>query len=137
MDNNFSFEDITNPLLITCIVVLICNLVIFTDDSDSDFDVESTDHNIYKIINKDSDHTNNDNFEDVKNQKIYKILNDGDNHNKNAIKIHNDNDNTNIINNTNTNVINNTKKSDSDDKYLNKNIFLPYKTKNMKFQLKT
>ncbi len=166
MDNNFSAVDFVHPLLITCIIILICNLVIFPNDNDSDLDAESSVHNIYKIINKESKH-NNDDFEDIKEQKIYKILNDeNNNNNNNAIKINNDknhsnnnnlnnnnaikikndknhsnnnnlNNNFNNNNNLNNNVNNNVNNADSDDKYLNKNIFLPFKSKNIKFQLKT
>ena len=126
MDNNFSAEDFVNPVLITCVIVLICNLVIFTDNCDSDFDIQSSDHNIYKIINKDSNNERDDNFEDIKEQKIYKILNDDEKINKNSMKLNND---------TNKDIVQNN--SDNDEKYLNKNIFLPYKNNNVKFQLKT
>ena len=126
MNNNFYSEDFVKPILITFIIILICNLVIFTNDSENEFD--SSDHNIYKIINDNTNNSNDDNFDDLKEQKIYKILNDKSN-NKNIMKLNNDNSKSTMQKLS--------KNSNSDDKYLNKNIFLPYKNKGVKFQLKT
>jgi hypothetical protein len=125
MNNNFSSQDFVTPVLITSIVILICNLVIFTDDNDVNNDFDSSYNNIYKNISKDVIDNDNNNFENLKEQKIYKILNDNNNTLSTTMKINNKNKN-----------INDNKKLHSDDKYLNKNIFLPYKSNNVKFELK-
>jgi hypothetical protein len=150
MANSFSSIDFVQPILITSIVVLIVNLVVFPNENDDDFD--SSDHNIYKIYNENTNEPNNkdvEDFEDLKEQKIYKILNDNQNDSNNQSQqpkdqlrdYHKSKNNSHHhgikLNNDDKKIKKYENKSDSDDKFLNKNIFLPYKNKNVKFQLKT
>ena len=127
IDNNYSAQDFVKPTLITCIIILICNLVVFSDNENDD--LNSSDANIVQYVKN-----------DIKDQRVFKILNDNNkgleqnenlnNKNSREIKITNDN-----VKKKEQKLIK--KNNDSDyKKYLNKNIFLPFK-QNKKFQLKT
>lgn len=130
INNNYSAQDFVKPTLITCIIILICNLVVFSDNENDD--LNSSDANIVQDVKN-----------DIKDQRVFKILNDNNKgieqnenlNNKNSREIKIKNDNVNKKEQKEQKLIK--KNNDSNDKkYLNKNIFLPFK-QNQKFQLKT
>lgn len=127
INNNYSAQDFVKPTLITCVIILICNLVVFSDNENDD--LNSSDTNIVQDVK---------NY--IKDQRPFKILNDNNkgieqnknlnNKNSSEIKIKNDN-----VNKKEQKLLK--KNNDLDNKkYLNKDIFLPFK-QNKKFQLNT
>ena len=141
VNNSYSAEDFVKPILVTCIIILICNLVVFSDDEHDD--LNSSDANVYKIINDANivqDVKDDIEFNDMKDQRLFKILNDNNKDTKQNENFNNKHSREIKIVNDNTQKKEQKlikKNNDSDDeKYLNKNIFLPFK-QNKKFQLKT